>query len=385
MKIAYLIPGMYNSGGLERVITTMSDYLIDRYGCEIYIITTDQRNCDFYYPISPKVKHIDLDINFYNRKDGSVALKFIKRFYQRNLYKRKLSGELNRIKVDFTITMFSIDIDFLHTLKDGSRKIGNMQFFKDFRTHQIKVSSQNKVLHWIGNWRTRTLLENSKQLSSIVVMTKQDMEAWKGINDLVLIPNPLPFTASRLSPLKEKTAISVGRLSKEKGYDLLIEAWSIVAEKYPDWILNIYGEGPERVNLEKQIKKYNLEKNIFLKGATSDVQNKYQESSFFISSSRYEGFGIVIIEAMSCGLPVIAFDCGNGPSDIIENNIDGYLVEKGDIRALAHKVFALIENEGTKKEMSINALKKASNYSVEKIMRQWMDLFEELIQKGYKQ
>lgn len=170
-------------------------------------------------------------------------------------------------------------------------------------------------------------------------------------------------------------------MSKEKGYDILIDVWNIVFKKHTDWILEIYGEGSERKNLQEKINKLGLKESFLLKGVVKNIQNKYLESSIYVMSSRYEGFGMVLTEAMACGLPVIAFECPCGPKDIIKDNEDGFLIELGNIEQMAEKIEELIVNKEKRKFFGENAKINVQRFSQDKIMNKWKELFEELMEE----
>jgi len=170
----------------------------------------------------------------------------------------------------------------------------------------------------------------------------------------------------------------VGRFYAQKGFDMLIEAWGIVAEKYPEWQLNIYGNGEFKDQLNAQIKEKGLTSSITLKDPVSNIVDKYTESSAYVMSSRFEGFGMVLIEAMACGLPVISFDCPDGPSDIIKDGEDGLLVENGNISKLADSILKLIENEDLRIRMGQKARENVKRYNHDIIMQKWVELFHTL-------
>ena len=186
--------------------------------------------------------------------------------------------------------------------------------------------------------------------------------------------NPSPLTLNN-NAYKDssKTIVSLGRLASEKGYDLLINAWSQVEPRYPKWSLHIYGEGPERNKLEKII-AINRLNNITLKGLTDDVETVYDEAAFYTMSSKFEGFGMVLIEAQNRGLPIVSFDCPSGPAEIVHHNIDGMLVENGNISALANAMIEMIENPQLRKAMASEALKSAQRYHIDKVIEEWLKL-----------
>jgi glycosyltransferase involved in cell wall biosynthesis len=178
-------------------------------------------------------------------------------------------------------------------------------------------------------------------------------------------------------------AIAVGRLVYEKGFDYLIEAWALVAEKYPSWELNIYGNGNQKNILNQLIKNKNLEKRIHICEPESNIQEKYREHSMLIFPTRFlDSFGMVIIEAMSLGLPVISFDAPCGPKDLITDGVNGFLVKTGDIYTLSEKIIRLIETESLRIRMGKAAREFSGNFHTEKVMERWVHLFE-FLRKQY--
>ena len=220
--------------------------------------------------------------------------------------------------------------------------------------------------------------KNYSLFKKYIVLTEEDKKNWN-LSNIKVIPNSLPFYPEEFSKCENKKIISVGRLDSQKGYDILIDVWNIISKKYPDWVLEIYGDGPEKENLQNKINKLGLEKSFLLKGAVKDIQDKYLESSIYVMSSRYEGMPMVLLETMACGLPVISFDCPCGPKDIIKNNENGFIVKFGNIEQMAEKIEELIIDEEKRKLFGKNARKNIQRYSQDKIMNQWKELFEELV------
>ena len=197
---------------------------------------------------------------------------------------------------------------------------------------------------------------------------------------MTVIYNPLPFFPKRLSDVSQKQVIAVGRYVPQKGFDRLIPAWSIVNKRHPDWTLRIYGDGM-RQRLQQQIDELNVTSSCILEHTVEDIVEKYCESSIFVLSSRYEGFGMVIIEAMACGVPPVSFACPCGPRDIITDDKNGLLVDNGDIEGLAEKICYLIENEDIRQKMGQQAHTDVQRFKIEHIALQWKELFDSLPEK----
>lgn len=228
------------------------------------------------------------------------------------------------------------------------------------------------------NWKYKLLRKLLYlKLSKVLTLTNNDKKHYESLTKSVTkVGNPSPLTLNNNAYNdSSKTIVSVGRLAPEKGYDLLINAWSQVETHYPKWSLHIYGEGPERNKLEKMIDTNGLN-NITLKGLTDDVETVYDQAAFYTMSSKFEGFGMVLIEAQSRGLPIVSFDCPSGPAEIVHHNIDGILVENGNIFELANAMIGMIERLELRKAMAIEALKSAQAYHVDKVIEEWLYLLE---------
>ena len=211
-----------------------------------------------------------------------------------------------------------------------------------------------------------------------IVLTEKDCQAWNELNNVVAIPNPLSFTPKEVSKLTEKRVIAVGRYYQEKGFDLLLESWSKIYKSHPDWRLEIFGDGNKQTYEEIRNELGIPAECCALNGRTNDIEKEYLNSSIFVCSSRFEGFGMVLTEAMACGLAVISFDCPWGPSSIIKNNEDGILVENERTDLLAKAIDSVINNPDKRFSLAQNAICNVKRYQIDKIAAQWKDLFESL-------
>lgn len=377
-KIAYCLPSLYIPGGMERVLTIKANYFAEELGYDIYIILTDGKENKPFYPLSSKVNVVHLDINFNDMwQITSIVKKSLIYIKKQHLYKKRLTKCLTEIRPDITVSMLRREINFINSIKDGSVKIGEIHVNKS----NFRNLSEEKVGGFIKNtlsclWM-KQLNRQLKKLSKFIILTEEDRENFSYyLDNTTVIYNPLPFYPEQTSDCTAREVIAVGRYAYQKGFDLLIEAWRIVAAKHPDWNLRIYGGGDRTAFLALK-EKYHLD-TLYLEEQTQDIIQKYCESSIFVLSSRYEGFGMVITEAMSCGIPPVSFACPCGPRDIIRDQEDGLLVENGNIEQLADRICYLIENENIRKEMGRKARSNSERFKMENIGKEWEKLFEQL-------
>ena len=291
-RIAYCTPSLYIAGGVERVLTTKANYFADVWGYEIYIILTDGKGKAPYYPLSPNIKIINLDINFEELWHLSFLKKIPVYLRKQRFFKKKLTEALMEIRPDITVSLLRREINFINSIKDGSKKVGEIHINRD-NYRNFKTNKENSIKKIFAYFWDKQLLAELKKLDAFVVLTQDDKEKWPELNNINVIPNPLPFYPNEESTCQQKKIISVGRYSHEKGFDRLVKAWAIVAESYSDWTLHIYGCGDSN-ELQKQIQELGIEKNTLIHGATSEIVEKYKESSIYLLTSRFAGFGMVL-------------------------------------------------------------------------------------------
>lgn len=380
MKIIYIYPSLVTMGGADRIIIQKANYLAEELGYEIYIITDSQKGRKTIFPLSSKVNHIDLGLDFDKQYKYNFFFRFIYYKYQSYLYKKKLSLTINRIKPNIIISTLGRETDFVIKLKGDWSIIGEAHTTKD-NTRKIKELILKGGIHKLaGLYLNKQIEKCVKQYKSLIVLNPVEKEKWGNVIEAQVIPNPLTFKTTSNSHHDSKNIIFVGRLEYEKGVDRLIDIWEGIYRNNIDWSLHIYGIGTMGNKLRDLIKIKKL-KNIFIHQPVSDIKSRYLESSILILTSRYEGFGLVLIEAMSCGLPCISFDCPYGPRNIIKNNINGFLVENGNIKDMIENIQILINDKSLRIKMGKEAVITAQSYQPEYIMQQWNELFKGLIQK----
>jgi len=213
----------------------------------------------------------------------------------------------------------------------------------------------------------------------LLSLTEGDANDWRKIaNSVVVIPNIVSLnTTDRYSSCESKSVIFVGRLVEQKDILCLLEVWFKVVSIHPDWILHIYGEGKYEAIVRNEVST--MKGNVVLHRPTERIIEKYLESSIFLLTSMYEPFGLVLPEAMSCGLPVVAFDCPYGPADIITDGVDGFLIKDRSVESFVHRVDQLMSSYDLRRRMGQAGIRSSQRYRSEVIMPQWVTLFEQLL------
>lgn len=379
MKIIYCTHSTCNPGGMERVLLNKVTYLSQLPGWEVAVVTTDQHQRSPFYPFPEKVCMTDLGIN-YSEDNGKGAWKKITGYLRkRKEHKRKLTALLLKEKPDIVVSLYPSESSFIPDIKDGSKKVLELHYCKFFRLQY----GRRGLLGWIDKLRTRQDEQIVRRFDKFVVLTNEDRGYWGNLPNIEVIPNAAMHVSDAYSDVMNKRVIAVGRLDYQKGFDRLIQAWELVqyTGKFTDWKLDIFGQGEWREMLQQMIDKAELQNTVCLNRPTKQIGEEYVKSDMLVMSSNYEGFPMVMIEAMACGLPVVSFDYKCGPKDIIQTGINGLLVPNGDIQALADAMMKVMEDEAYRKMLSLNARKVVDTYSEQAVMSQWIRLFTSITAK----
>ena len=251
IKLVYCIPGLYASGGMERVLTLKANYLAEKLGYDVTIILTEEKGRKLHYELSPLIKVINLDLNFDRIGGGNLAIRLYNYFRRQQLYKKRLRKTLYELRPDITISTLRREINFITSIRDGSRKIGEFHFSRDNYRNFNDVKAPASIRRMAARMWMKQLLGILKKLEKFVVLTNEDREKWVELNNVICIHNPSTFRATRTSSCEAKRILAIGRYTYQKGFDLLLPAWKKVSEKHPDWQLVIHGDG-ERTGYQKQ-------------------------------------------------------------------------------------------------------------------------------------
>lgn len=379
MKIIYCTHSTCNPGGMERVLYNKVKYLSEQMHWDVTVVTTDQHDRPPFYPFPESVRMVDLGIN-YSEDNVKGAFDKICGYLKKRKEHRKLLEELLiKEKADIVVSLYPSESSFIPDIKDGSKKVLEIHYCKFFRLQY----GRKGLLGAIDRWRTWQDERIVRRFDKFVVLTNEDRGYWGKLPNIEVIPNAAMFVADRYSDVSNKRVIAVGRLDYQKGFDRLIQAWEIVykSRKYNDWRLDVFGQGEWKEMLQGMIDEKGLNSSAFINKPTKSIGMEYSESSMLVMSSNYEGFPMVMIEAMACGLPVVAFDFKCGPKDIINDGENGLIIRNGDIKALAEGMMRLMEDTENRKRMSMNARKIVDTYSEKAVMDKWTGLFNNLTAK----
>jgi len=384
MRIVYILDTLITVGGIERIVSDKMNWLADKgRGCDVTLLTLSQGNHPFVFPLSDSIRHIDLGIRFYSQYKYSYPMRLFVKWKMRRKFKRSMEKAIERISPDIIVLPVNIfDRDIVFNLKSRAKVV--------FECHSTKSVSETKsdsnkffawLFHLILHRRNRSI---EKRADMVVALTQGDAYEWRKARHLSVIPNMYHVPSELLTDDEHlKRVIAVGRLDDgQKGFDLLINAWSIVKSAHPDWTLDIFGKGDMESQLRLQIAELGLDEVVKIHQPTQHIFEEYRKSAFFVLSSRCESFGLVIVESMLCGTPCVSFDCPYGPSEIIKDHEDGLLVENGNVKKLAEAICYMIEHDAEREEMGRKASENVKRYAPESIMPQWLDLFERLTGKS---
>lgn len=359
MKLLYITNGINGAGGLERVLSIKASSLAEIHGYEVSILSLNENYKNPFYSFSEKIEMLSVSVS------GNV-FEYIKS------YKKLIQQIVTKVNPDIILVCDDgLKAFFIPRILE--KKIPII-----YERHVSKLIELPLKANWIQKFKARLkwgLMDFlAKDFTAFVVLTKGNQKEWKHLQNLHVIANPNTFETNLKADLSSKKVICVGKISVQKGQDLLVNIWDKVVNEFPDWELHNYGTLDETF-----LRIENLPTNMFLHPPVKDIASKYLESSIYVLPSRYEGFGMVLIEAMSFGIPCIAFDCNYGPSDIVTNGEDGILVEAGEIDQFVEQLFLLLKNEELRNQLGIEAKENIKRFSQDEILKSWDQLFKRII------
>jgi len=373
MKIVFFYPHYAQKAGTERILIDKMNWL-SSHGYEIIALSYEQAEHPFAYPLSDKVKHVDLNVRFFPLYQfGTIKRALLTILFRRKLIRRMhafLQQEKPHIVMCTTYDSFGI------TLLSRICPILSIPFV--IESHSLYKEAFSSDLLSLFLHRKRLLTnKNICNAACVISLTEGDAAQWRQITKNVLvIPNMVHLNKDEsLADLHSKNVIFAGRFADQKGLPNLLEIWTKVQQYHPDWQLDMYGTGVLENWLYHEIETKKL--NIKVHEPDADIMQRYKQSSILVLTSVTESFGLVIVEAMSCGLPVVAFDCPYGPGDIITDSKDGFLVKQNDVKAFTEKLCYLMDNPSIRQRIGKEAVAASKRYDEDVIMPLWHRFFSQ--------
>lgn len=362
MKIVYVFRSLALWGGIERILTDKMNWLAD-HGHEVTIITTDQGSHPLTYPLDSRVRHTDLGISFHHQYRYHGLRRLLDLWKRQRLFCRKLKELLHQVQPDVLVCTTTCFVAQLVRLK------GRVPLVVESHTICHRFVDEGRLRALRRWWLFRQL----RRADVLVALTDGDAAQWRRhlcrvevIPNMIRVPDPLPR-----SSLSSHRVIFVGRLEPQKQVERLLAAWRALWPAHSDWTLAIYGDGSLRERLQKEART----EGVTFCQPTPRIFDCYASASMLVLTSAYEPFGLVLAEAMACGLPVVAFDCPYGPRAIISDGTDGILLPPQDDRALVGALSRLMDDEALRKRLGAAAMLSAQRFEPSKVMPAWERLF----------
>lgn len=358
MNIIYVIEDYSENGGVERIVSDKANTLSAQYHHDITVISVYRDNRKEQFKLDDGVNLIHLDVPFAKRTNNSI-IRLLSRLYTIIIAIKRLNKEIKQLHPDiifFTTTLGAILLPFCHT---KARKIYESHLARNFNPF-------NKIF-----FLTELKAER------IICLTSGDAKEYKHAKRVDIIPNYINEVKSHVEDYSVKKAIAVGRLENQKGFDILIDCWKEISRQYPDWQLDIYGEGSCREELQQQIYSLELGDKVKLCGRNYKIIEVYPQYSLHLMTSRYEGLPMTLIEAQACGLPSVVFNFQYGASDIVSDGCNGLIIEQGNRKLFIEAAMKMMSSEELRKEYGNNAIETGKRYSKENIFRKWIQIINE--------
>lgn len=363
MKILYITPKINNEGGVSRVLSEKTNYLITTLGYQIGIITQNDGNNPLFFDFNEKISLFDIKL------EGN----FFSFMYS---YKKQIETIIKNFKPDCIVVtdnglkgfLFNY---FIKTPIPVYIEVHGSKF--NFQKNREKNIFNNIVFQLHVFLRQKGI----KKFSKAIFLSEESKSEWE-INKYEIIPNSSWIKTQELSSCESKKAICIARNSYEKGLDRLFFIWKKVTDKKPDWELLIFSEKEGYFDLDNLILKNDLSKNVRILDFEKNILNSYLQSSIYVMTSRDEGMPMVLIESMTVGLPIVAFDCPIGPKSLIENNINGFLIKDNDLEEFVSKTIQLIDDEDIRKSFGKNSILLSRKYNADEVLLKWKTFFEQI-------
>lgn len=377
MKVLYFLPILSTKGGQERTLIDKANYLVSQ-GHEVMFVTFENTG-PIAYPLDSRVRHTDFNCRHFTIYRKSLFKRFVVAWQMKQQFRQRMAEAIRSFRPEVIVVAIPLTEFFLADLSKVSGSIPIIIESHLARGHEaLKRGLTEKVLDWV--WSPERVIRKSTLL---IALTEGDAAQWRKIHRNVrVIPNPVTDYPKNLQQIvkDEGRIIAIGRLAPQKRFDRLVDAFAIIANKYPYWHIDIFGSSSaeSRENLMRYISCKGLKERIHIFQPTSEIYSEYLKSEFFVLSSDFEGFGLVIVEAMTCGIPVVSTDCPYGPSEIIEDGMTGLLANM-DAKNLAEKMEWMMTHEEERRAMGMAARQAVARYRKEIVMPLWEQAYKSVI------
>jgi glycosyltransferase involved in cell wall biosynthesis len=351
VKLLFVIQNSHGWAGTERVLSIIANSLSNHHEIEILSLSVKPQS-EIGYQFEKRIRRIYLPVS--SNIIGILASNLnIARFIDKNNYDLVILAGIGEIK-HFLLTAL------LHRTKIAAWEHFNAAY--TYKRFNRKFAA--------------------RYCDAIVVLSKNDLSDWNQLLSpkamIVQIPNPVPFFPRKISGLESKTILALGRLEQQKQFDILIDAFAIFSKTHVEWKLRIRGSGSEEEKLKLKAEYLGLTDKIQILGPTSNVEAEYLGASIYAMSSKFEGFPMTLLEAMAYGIPCVSFDCPNGPSEIINDGEDGFIVPLGDIEMLANRMSMIADNEALKYCLGKKARENIQRFDLKSITKHWDAFIQKL-------
>lgn len=382
MKILIMHRSYALVGGAERVITDKANYLANA-GHQLLLVSYEQGQHPLPYELHPSVGYKDLDCRFFTLSKYSLPLHIYHFLRLRSKFRKALRSTVEDFKPDVVV----LASDWQTLMGAVVQSVNPIPVIAEFHNTYAYImrkvgSSENWLRKMVTKFYYRQTISNLRKCSKLVVLTEIDAQNWRRhFDNVCVIPNPVTQYPEVIDDIPKDNGriIFVGRFNHEKRIDRLITAFSMFADRYPDWHVDIFGDGNEKENLLRQIDECGLVNRVVIHKPTKAIYDEYKRSEMLVLCSEHEASPLVLVEAMACGVPCVSLDCPTGPRAIIKDGETGLLAKDGDVNDLASKIEWLIAHEAERKEMGRKARVFAASRKQDVVMGQWEKLYTNLL------
>lgn len=363
MRLLFITNGIGGPGGLERTLSVRTRLLAEQYGYDLHVVTLGERGRAPFYEFPASLRVHDLPW------EGNPAARLCS-------WARGIAGVVCNVRPDLVAVC---DDGFKGFCVPLLRKITCPVIYERHVSRLIRTGGRAPSPAVRAEFAAMRAL--GRRFARFVVLTPGNLDEWPLAN-VEIIPNPAPFYPAEPSPGDQRRVIAVGKISPQKNYGALLAAWTRAHARFPEWKLDLFGAECDGGKLRRAVAAAGLQESFRLHEPTRDILREYLSSSICAMSSRYEGFGMMLIEAMACGVPCAAFDCPHGPKDIIRHGEDGLLAPPGDAEALGAALEELMGDDARRAAMAKRARENVRRYAADAVVARWDALYRTVLHEG---